>query len=87
MRNSTVLATGILALASVLSGFAEIKVLNGLLPICASCKNIHDGNGHWEKIESYVQRHSDAEFSHGICPECIRLLYPEYAHAMGTSQG
>ena len=61
---------------------AEIKVLSGMLPICASCKSIHDGQGQWEKIESYVQRHSHAEFSHSICPECVQQLYPEFAQEL-----
>lgn len=68
--------------AELTARLAEIKVLRGMLPICASCKSIHDGHGHWEKIESYVQRHTEAEFSHSICPDCVRRLYPEYAHAM-----
>jgi hypothetical protein len=62
---------------------AEIKVLRGMLPICACCKSIHDTDGHWEKIESYVQRHTEAEFSHSICPDCVAKHYPEYAHALG----
>ncbi len=68
--------------AELTARLAEIKVLRGMLPICASCKSIHDGHGHWEKIESYVQRHTEAEFSHSICPDCVRRLYPDYAHAM-----
>lgn len=57
---------------------SEIKTLSGLLPICASCKKIRDDNGYWEQVESYVGKHSDAQFSHSICPECIKKLYPEY---------
>ena len=53
----------------------EIKTLKGLLPICASCKKIRDDKGYWNQIESYIQRHSDAKFSHGICPECSDELY------------
>jgi hypothetical protein len=49
-----------------------------LLPICASCKKIRDDNGYWTQIEGYVRDHSEAEFSHGLCPECAEKLYPEY---------
>ncbi len=55
----------------------EIKVLKGLLPICASCKKILDDEGYWTQIEAYIREHSEAEFTHGICPECARELYPE----------
>ena len=58
---------------------SEIKTLSGLLPICASCKNIRDDTGYWSQIEVYIRDHSDAEFSHGICPQCIEQLYPEYS--------
>jgi PAS domain S-box-containing protein len=58
---------------------AEIKKLSGLLPICASCKKIRDDKGYWTQIESYISRHSDTQFSHGICPDCLKKLYPEYA--------
>ncbi len=58
---------------------AEAKVLEGLLPICANCKKIRDDRGYWNQIESYVREHSQADFSHGICPECAAKLYPEYA--------
>ena len=55
----------------------NVKTLHGMLPICASCKKIRDDNGYWNQIEDYVGARSDAEFSHGICPECARRLYPE----------
>lgn len=59
----------------------NVKTLQGLLPICASCKNIRDDNGYWHQVESYVREHTDAQFSHGICPDCARKLYPEiYSH-------
>jgi len=57
---------------------SEVKTLNGLLPICSSCKKIRDDNGYWNQIESYIQNHSQAEFSHSICPECARKLYPHF---------
>ncbi len=57
---------------------AEAKVLGGLLPICANCKKIRDDKGYWSQIELYIRDHSQAEFSHGICPECAAKLYPEF---------
>ena len=57
--------------------FENIKVLKGLLPICASCKKIRDDKGYWNQIETYIKEHSEADFSHGICPECAKKLYPE----------
>ena len=60
------------------SALAEIKTLQGILPICASCKKIRDDKGYWQHVEMYVRDHSEAEFSHGLCPECARTLYPEY---------
>jgi CheY-like chemotaxis protein len=56
----------------------EIKQLRGILPICAKCKKIRNDKGYWEKIEVYIVEHSDAEFSHGLCPDCAKKLYPEY---------
>ena len=53
----------------------EVKTLSGLLPICAHCKKIRDDKGYWNQIESYIHKHSDAEFSHGICPECSDKIY------------
>lgn len=55
----------------------EVKILSGLIPICSSCKKIRDDNGYWNQIESYISSHSEAQFSHGICPDCARLLYPQ----------
>jgi two-component system, response regulator PdtaR len=56
---------------------AEVKELRGILPICASCKKIRDDKGYWQQIETYISDHSEAEFSHGICPACAEKLYPE----------
>jgi hypothetical protein len=55
----------------------KVKTLSGLLPICASCKKIRDDNGYWNQIESYIKAHSEAEFSHSICPNCAKKLYPD----------
>jgi|SRR5208283_4081645 len=57
---------------------AKVKTLSGYLPICASCKKIRDDKGYWEQIETYISEHSDAVFSHAICPECGKKLYPKY---------
>ena len=53
----------------------EIKTLNGLLPICASCKKIRDKNDNWQQVEVYIRDRSEVEFTHGICPECMEKLY------------
>lgn len=55
----------------------RVKVLSGLLPICASCKKIRDDEGQWNNLESYIHDHSEAEFSHGLCPACVAKLYPD----------
>ncbi len=54
--------------------FSEIKTLSGLLPICTSCKKIRDDNGYWNQIEAYVSKHSDAQFSHAVCPDCAKQI-------------
>ena len=58
--------------------FAKIKVLSGFIPICSSCKKIRDDQGYWNQLEAYIQSHSEAQFSHGICPGCVQQLYPEF---------
>ena len=57
------------------ASLTEIKTLSGLLPICAKCKKIRDDKGYWKQIEEYISTHSDAEFSHSICPQCAKELY------------
>ena len=54
----------------------EIKTLKGIIPICAQCKKVRTDEGRWKQVEAFVREHSDADFSHGICPECERILYP-----------
>jgi PAS domain S-box-containing protein len=56
---------------------AKMKILRGLLPICASCKHIRDDRGYWKQIEQYIGDRADVQFSHGICPECFQRLYPD----------
>jgi len=58
---------------------AEIKTLSGFLSMCSNCKKIKDDMGHWQKLETYLRRHSNAQFSHGFCPDCISELYPDFA--------
>ena len=55
----------------------EIKILRGILPICCECKKIRDDKGNWISVESYIHRHSEAKFSHGICRDCAQKLYPD----------
>lgn len=59
------------------SALSEVKILRGFLPICASCKKIRDDKGYWNQIETYISNHSEAQFSHGLCPDCARKLYPD----------
>ena len=61
----------------LLEALKAIKILSGLLPICASCKKIRDDNGYWNQLESYINQHSEAEFSHSICPDCAKPLYSD----------
>jgi MFS family permease len=63
--------------ASLKKALGEIKTLNGLIPMCANCKKIRDDKGYWQSVERYIGEHSDASFSHGICPECLKKLYPD----------
>ncbi len=66
------------AYAEMRKALSRLKVLGGMLPICASCKKIGDDRGYWNQIEAYIRDHSEAEFSHSICPECAKRLYPEF---------
>ena len=63
-------------IAELQDALAKVKKLSGLLPICASCKKIRDDKGYWREVEDYIESHSDAEFTHGVCPECAKKLYP-----------
>lgn len=59
------------------AALAEVRTLSGLLPICATCKKVRDDQGYWTQIEWYIRDHSEAEFTHGVCPDCAHDLYPE----------
>ncbi len=58
---------------------SEIEVLRGIIPICANCKNIRDDQGYWRKVEDYFKQHADIQFTHSMCPDCVRKLYPDVA--------
>jgi signal transduction histidine kinase len=64
--------------ADLEEALSKVRLLSGFLPICASCKKIRDDQGYWNQIESYIQQHSEAEFSHSICPDCAKKLYPQF---------
>jgi hypothetical protein len=65
-------------LSELQESISRIKILSGMLPICASCKKIRDDKGYWNMLEVYIRDHSEAEFSHSLCPDCVRKLYPGY---------
>ena len=56
----------------------KIKTLSGLVPICSSCKKVRNDEGYWQEVEDYVAAHTDADFTHGICTECMKELYPDF---------
>jgi hypothetical protein len=68
-------------IAKLQDALEKVKLLSGLLSMCASCKRITNERGDWEPLESYLQSHSQAKFSHGLCPDCLRKLYPEQYRA------
>jgi hypothetical protein len=72
-------------IAELQHALAEVKTLSGLLPICANCKSIRDDKGYWTQVEAYVGQHTDASFSHCICPECLAKLYPDYSGPRGAA--
>ena len=57
---------------------SQVKTLEGMLPICANCKKIRDDGGYWSRIETYITQHSGVDFTHSICPDCAKELYPEF---------
>jgi PAS domain S-box-containing protein len=74
------ISTRKLASEALQEAFDQIKTLRGIVPICMHCKNIRDDQGFWNKVEVYVRDHSEAEFSHGICPKCAKEFYPDLKH-------
>jgi hypothetical protein len=73
-----VLILGLTVIIYTIRSMDHVRLLKGLLPICCACKKIRDDKGYWMQIESYLRNHSEADFSHCICPECAKKLYPEY---------
>jgi hypothetical protein len=65
----------------------DLGLLEGLLPICAACKSIRETDGTWSTLEKYVHTHTEARFSHGVCPDCMHRLYPDYADAPPAPAG
>jgi len=65
--------------ANLKDALAQVKQLSGIIPICSNCKNIRDDDGYWQQVEMYIKEHTTAMFSHGICPDCVRKLYPDMA--------
>jgi PAS domain S-box-containing protein len=74
-------------ISQLAEALARVRTLEGMLPICATCKAIRDEEGQWHRIESYLRQHSRARFSHGICPDCARDLYPDEFHVMYPEAG
>jgi len=67
-----------LQVQELLKAGEQIKILQGIIPICSFCKNIRDDQGYWNQVEAYVSRYSEAKFSHSICPDCMKKHYPEF---------
>ncbi len=65
-------------IAELKQALSKVKTLSGFLPICASCKKIRNDEGYWQQIEAYIRENTDADFSHGLCPECAEKLYPDF---------
>lgn len=76
-RRKTVENERELLISELKSALDTVKQLGGFLPICANCKKIRDDSGYWNQIELYIRDHSEAEFSHSICPDCVKILYPD----------
>ena len=70
-------AARLVLIQSLQDALDHVKLLSGLLPICSSCKKIRDDKGYWSQVESYIQKHSEATFTHGMCPDCFKKLYPD----------
>jgi PleD family two-component response regulator len=67
------------------AALAKVKLLSGLVPICSGCKQIRDDKGYWSEVESYVQKHSEAKFTHGLCPKCTQKYFPDLEAGPGDS--
>jgi len=71
---------------STMETLAQIKTLSGVVPICSHCKKIRDDEGYWNQFEAFVASHTEARVTHGICPECMAKLYPEYVDKPGEAE-
>jgi CheY-like chemotaxis protein len=69
-------------IAELREALAQVKTLSGLLPICSHCKKIRNDKGYWTQVEKYIGDHSDAQFTHGLCPDCLNELYPDLVDDM-----
>ena len=56
----------------------QVRRLNGIVPICANCKNVRDDQGYWNRVEAYLNEHTEADFTHAVCPDCMKRLYPQF---------
>ena len=74
-------------IAQLEQALSEVKTLEGLLPMCANCKKIRDDTGYWNQIEAYLQVHARARFTHSVCPDCVRELYPEFVEEYMKNSG
>ncbi|MDA8433978.1 MAG: hypothetical protein M0Z60_13615 [Nitrospiraceae bacterium] len=74
-------------IAELKKALNEIKTLSGLLPMCAWCKKVRDDSGYWKQVEQYIAEHTEAEFTHGICPDCLKKMEPElYEKIIGKAE-
>ncbi len=69
------------------SALTEIKTLRGILPICSYCKKIRDDQGYWEQVDVYVDQHTEAQFSHSLCPDCLEERFPDFARGSELGDG
>ena len=65
---------------------AEVRTLKGIVPICANCKNVRDDQGYWNRVESYLNEHTEADFTHAVCPDCMKRLYPQFEDASDVKE-
>ena len=77
LESAFIAILGIVVIHTTMRIFQRLKTLEGILPVCSSCKKIRDEGGQWQEIEAYIRNRSTAQFSHGICPQCTRRLYPD----------
>jgi GAF domain-containing protein len=86
-RALQVLSRQVIAQVELFEALANVKLLNGLIPICGHCKKIRDDDGYWNQIEAYISERSAAQFSHGICPDCLKIHFPVCADRQGEKRG